>query len=223
MVSRAKLIDPALEQRLNRIAAKLLAVLRAERHPFGSHEHGFRFAPPLAEEQVAAFEKRYGIELPDDYRAFITRIANGGAGPAYGMYTLEEAHQKERRELVPDDFLRTPFLHAQAYDPNNDPEVAAFFARIDRGEIPALEEYRHDLYETAGTLALCHEGCGYLHLLIVTGPARGQMWLDGRCSDQGFFPLGVGFLDWYEKWLNSTLNGNSGVWWLDGPVTSGPA
>jgi hypothetical protein len=51
----------------------------------------------------------------------------------------------------------------------------------------------------------------------VTGPARGQMWMDGRCSDQGFFPLGVRFLDWYERWLDSTLAGGGGVWWMSGP------
>ena len=79
------------------------------------------------------------------------------------------------------------------------------------GTVAALldwyERERRDLYQTAGTLVLCHEGCGYLHLLVVTGPARGQMWLDGRCSDQGFVPLGVGFLDWYERWLDEAMAG----------------
>ena len=35
-------------------------------------------------------------------------------------------------------------------------------------------------------------------------------------SDQGFFPLGVGFSDWYERWLDSTLAGGDGVWWMSG-------
>jgi hypothetical protein len=66
---------------------------------------------------------------------------------------------------------------------------------------------------TAGTLVLCHEGCGILHLLVVTGPTRGQMWVDDRCNEQGLFPLEVGFFDWYERWLDSTQAGGNGVWW----------
>ena len=75
----------------------------------------------------------------------------------------------------------------------------------------------------AGTLVLCHEGCGYLHLLVVTGPTRGQMWLDAQCSDGGIVPLGVDFLDWYERWLDDTLAGGHGTWWLQSPAETAPA
>jgi hypothetical protein len=39
------------------------------------------------------------------------------------------------------------------------------------------------------------------------------MWVDDRVNDQGLFPLEVGFFDWYERWLDSTLAGGDGVWW----------
>jgi len=71
--------------------------------------------------------------------------------------------------------------------------------------------------DTAGTLTLCHEGCCYEHFLVVTGPGRGQMWLNGRAGDFGFSPMGVDFLGWYERWLDSTLAGGDGIWWPANP------
>src|SRR5262249_42930727 len=124
----------------------------------------------------------------------------------------------ERHCPVPDDFLRTPFPYVQEYNPYKDQDVEPFWQSADSGEISEDESERAYLYQTTGTLVLCHEGCGYLHLLVVTGPARGRMWFDGRCSDQGLSPLGVGFLDWYERWLDSTLAGGDGLWWLKRPI-----
>ena len=164
---------------------------------------------------MAAFEDRYRIKLPSDYRAFVTCVANGGAGPAYGMFTLEETVTQWRFAEVPEDFVGTPFPHTQAYNPYRDPQVEPYREAAKRGDSSAAEAKRRLLYQAAGTLVLCHEGCGYLHLLVVAGPAFGQMWLDGRCSDQGFVPLRVGFFDWYERWLDNTLAGGRGTWWSD--------
>ncbi|MBW3596433.1 MAG: SMI1/KNR4 family protein [Planctomycetes bacterium] len=44
----------------------------------------------LTESQAAAFEKKYAITMPEDYRQFLTQIGNGGAGPYYGMFKLRE-------------------------------------------------------------------------------------------------------------------------------------
>lgn len=204
----------AINDRVKRIATKLQTSASGGFRPFGAEGHGFKRTPPLTEPQVAAFESRHAVVLPPEYRAFVTVVADGGAGPAYGMYSLEEALGKELRRPVPPDYLRMPFPHANAYNPDDDPEVNAFWQRVEDGEVSEAESERRSVYQTAGTLALCDEGCGYLHFLVVTGLARGQMWLDGRCSDQGFFPLGVGFLDWYERWLDNTLAGGDGVWWM---------
>ena len=207
--------------RVDRIAQKLRAAREADAKPFGVEAHGFRAAPPLSERQVAEFEVRHGVRLPEGYRAFVTRVADGGTGPAYGMYGLEKALVAERRNL-PDGFLRTAFDHAAAFQPSDDPVLDALFDRIDRGELPqeALDGYVDTV--TAGTLVLCHEGCGYLHLLAVTGPTRGQMWLDAQCSDGGLVPLRVDFLDWYERWLDDTLAGGRGTWWLEAPLEQAP-
>ena len=202
----------SVDTRLEQIATKLRTASQGNYHPFGVETHGFRRRRRLTEPQVAAFESRYAVTLPPEYRAFITGVANGGAGPAYGLYSLAEAVSKEPRGRVPDDFLRTPFRHRGAYNPLDDPKLRSFWRRVEEGDIDVEEDPRF-LYQTGGTLVLCHEGCGILHLLVVTGPTRGQMWVDDRCNDQGLFPLGVEFFDWYERWLDSTLAGGNGVWW----------
>jgi hypothetical protein len=194
--------NASIHARAERIAKKLRTAVRGKLQPFGVELHAFRRNRRLTEQQVTAFERRYAVKLPPEYRAFIIGVANGGAGPAYGMYALAEAVTAER-EQVPDDFLRTPFPHTDAYNPFEE----------DDEEDDEDEGGGSYLYQAAGTLVLCHEGCGILHLLVVTGPCRGQMWVDDRCNDQGLFPLGVRFLDWYERWLDSTLAGGDGIWW----------
>jgi hypothetical protein len=37
-------------------------------------------------------------------------------------------------------------------------------------------------------------------LLVVTGPARGQVWIDDRGADAGIDPE-TDFTDWYLGWL----------------------
>jgi hypothetical protein len=50
--------DASMDGRLMQIAKKLQAAAEGGFGPFGVEGHGFRLRPPLAEEQVAAFEYR---------------------------------------------------------------------------------------------------------------------------------------------------------------------
>ena len=66
--------------------------------------------------------------------------------------------------------------------------------------------------EVSAVLRICHEGCGYFINLVVTGEQRGNLWLDGRVSEAGIFPIdyyGTGkpvkFLDWYLVWLDASI------------------
>ncbi|WP_436500229.1 hypothetical protein [Actinokineospora sp. HUAS TT18] len=40
---------------------------------------------PLAESRVRAFEQVNGVELPGEYRAFLTQVGDGGVGPGTGL------------------------------------------------------------------------------------------------------------------------------------------
>lgn len=56
---------------------------------FCSGSHKYKLNECASGEDVAKFEKRYNITLPDDYKIFLTQMGNGGAGPYYGMYPLK--------------------------------------------------------------------------------------------------------------------------------------
>ncbi len=40
-------------------------------------------------------EADFNIKLPDDYVYFLTEIGNGGAGPYYGLYSLDELRRRQ--------------------------------------------------------------------------------------------------------------------------------
>lgn len=82
--------------RLARIRSKLSQAQKRELRCFGSETHHFELRPPLSEETIATFERERGLRLPDDYRAFLAGVGNGGAGPFYGLLSLaewEDAHE----------------------------------------------------------------------------------------------------------------------------------
>jgi hypothetical protein len=204
-----------VEERVDRVATKLRSAARRDVRPFGAEAHRFRLLPPVADLEIRTFEARYGISLPAEYRAFLMRVGRGGAGPAYGLIDFNEAAHYEREDL-PDDIVGSTFSLTEPYNPYDDPALAKYWEREGRGEASRED---HDgrsaakARELAGTLVLCHEGCGHLHLLVVNGPVSGQMWFDSTASDGGYGPLGVTFLDWYERWLDDALAGGDGIWW----------
>ncbi len=61
---------------------------------FGSEIHGYEINPVLSEPELVDFEKKEQIRLPKSYREYLKYLGNGGAGPAYGIYSLEEARNR---------------------------------------------------------------------------------------------------------------------------------
>lgn len=207
------MLDAALE----RVAAKLRRAREAGAQPFGGEAHGWRINAPLPADEMAAVEARLGVGLPEDYRAFLTRIGDGGAGPGYGIFPLAEALRRSGVDRVP-ELLALPFRHVDRYEPEDDPEWNDFWDGIADGVISREQVPEWEIRERRGALELCHEGCGYLHFLVVAGPARGTMWSDGRCNGGGFIPLNATFLQWYERWLDDVLRGGRGTWWIQPPA-----
>jgi hypothetical protein len=75
----------------------------------------------------------------------------------------------------------------------------------------SIEEIENEKFSGV-ILPLAHEGCGYYHVLVLTGEETGAIWVDNRAADDGFHKLYYGyghyataytFLDWFEHWLNS--------------------
>ncbi|MGW4232089.1 SMI1/KNR4 family protein [Streptomyces sp. NPDC004980] len=189
----------------------------------GAGGHGFRLAEPLSERDVEAAETEWGVALPEDYRGFLLEVGAGGAGPGYGLSVLT---REGTGRLWADagggvtrhDLLRLPFPsaelsarreaeHAEVEPRKSGFEDEAAFLAAHR----VWREREDELIDlaTSGALNLNHEGCGYCHWLVVSGPDRGSMWLDERPSDGAVFPLGrpparVTFADWFLGWVEKS-------------------
>ena len=65
----------------------------------------------------------------------------------------------------------------------------------------------------AGALEIATDGCALFYLLVVNGPAKGQIWYDKRTDSEGIEPLRgrdgaiLNFGEWYTNWLASIRGG----------------
>ena len=74
-----------------------LKELDREFEEFGADEHQYEYNPVIPLSEVRAFEERCDVKLPKGYVEFLTQVGNGGAGPAYGFYSIEELESKYSR------------------------------------------------------------------------------------------------------------------------------
>ena len=86
-----------MKEQLLRIQDKLVQAKEADKdlEVFGADGHQYHLNPPVSETEVLAFEKKYGVSLPEDYRAFVQTIGDAKAqkldtmaGPYYGLYAF---------------------------------------------------------------------------------------------------------------------------------------
>ncbi len=169
---------------------------------FGAPSHRYQLKPPLTEEQVRAFEERHGIKLPEDYRDFLLQVANGGAGPCYGLFPLSDLLDPDGRDVE----RVTPgedFPHAEAWNCTFPPQAPDESDDDHRRRYEAHEERYFATAHVAGSIALCHYGCGDILRLVVSGPQYGTVWQDGRGGDYGIWPLHQSFREWYDQWLRA--------------------
>jgi SMI1/KNR4 family protein SUKH-1 len=197
----------ALEEQLARVARKLRVVQQRPqgRKVLGEREHGFRLEPRLEEAEVQRFERSHGVALPEDYRAFVTRVGNGGAGPYYGLLPLQRwaaaplEYLSDERPL-PGDLLSRP-------SPLRDGLTGVDWVELLGGDVRSRRFDPGTWHPYQGTITLSHLGSTYYSLLIVTGPARGRVCsVDLDMQAPKFLPQ-RGFLDWYEAWLDEVLGG----------------
>lgn len=179
----------AVDLDLERVADKLRRLARADPHleQFGAEAHRYVLRAPLPEAEVARIEVERGVTLPDDYRRFLTQLGDGGAGPDYGLGALAQS-------LMP--ALDAPFPYVEDHDLDDADPAEDEDAWDDRGERPPWRQ---------GVLAIGDKGCGYYNLLVVTGPARGQVFFDYTAAENGFVASQQAFLPWYEGWLDRAL------------------
>ena len=62
-----------------------------------------------------------------------------------------------------------------------------------------------------GAFPISDVGCAISHIIVVSGPRAGTVWVDSRADQRGIFPLSdtdgsaLKFARWYENWLEAGL------------------
>lgn len=180
--------------------------------------HRYQLGPRLGESDLAAVERRHSMALPEDYRAFLLQVGDGGAGPYYGLYPLARGIERAVEDALARPFpFTTPYVRPESA---GEAAVESFLKDVNRAE------------HVQGALPLADFGCGIDALLVVTGAARGTLWLDDRHSDNGVWPLALvdgkvdclhafdvayeggdpgalqrcDFVTWYNDWLDERID-----------------
>jgi hypothetical protein len=172
---------------------------------FGAFKHQYKCNPVLTLEEVKQFEDKYQINLPEGYRLFLTQIGNGGAGPYYGLESIEggmlqDLDSRDKNDLV-DPSKEFPLSEAWNMDYMNEKEFT---------EEDEMEYY--DKKYSNGLIRVSNFGCGISINLVVNGNQYGNIWTDDRVNGIGIYPENyfgntekIDFLTWYELWLDKSL------------------
>jgi hypothetical protein len=189
-----------------------LASLDIDFEVFGSDLHEYRLNPCLSEAEIQQFELESHITLPIDYRSFLLEVGNGGAGPGYGLFSLNLT--------ATDSSLAQPFPLKEVW---NDWDLI----EENQSDFPVDEDDEFDDKLSYGTIPIAHYGCGITAILVITGEQRGNIWIDDRANDGGIIPCSryvayveltgeetdeeddnqpLNFYDWYDNWLNISLS-----------------
>ena len=171
----------AIRERFKHLAEKF-----AHLKHFDAPANCFVLRPCLSDAQVADFEHRYQITLPQTYRDFLTHIGNGSLGPSYELFPLGwlEGRPWQTNEVHP----RGPYPFVAAW--NLPKQTLDEFEEADEADSERLLfEHYWKPEITKGSVPISDLGCGSQLLLIVDGPRAGQVWKDGRADHLGLMPL----------------------------------
>ena len=205
-----------MKEQLQRIQQKLAQAKAADKdlEVFGADAHQYHLNPPVSEAEVLAFEKKYGLQLPECYRAFMLTIGDAKvkksdfiAGPYFGLYAFGtsvdsllyekiETYLKAPCNLSPDmtqeecETLPDPLLSSEEDEEDDDDKYFAERAKVFGGLLP-----------------LGSQGCTYEHALVLNGKYAGRVVNVDLDLAQPKFAFETNFLDWYERYLDEVISG----------------
>ncbi len=85
----------------------------------GAHSHKYELRKPVSREKMEAFERKYGFCLPEEYRDFLLFAGDGGAGPYFGVYSLDEVERElgsERSYCPQKELVIYPEMSEEAWE-----------------------------------------------------------------------------------------------------------
>lgn len=209
-----------MKEQLHRIQQKLAQAKAADKdlEVFGASSHKYHLNPPVSEAEVLAFEEKYGVSLPEDYRAFVQTIGDANAqkldtiaGPYYGLY----AFGTQVNDLVYDQaetYLKAPCalspeMTEEEWETLSSPLLTKEEEETE-GEGVTKEDYTQQCGKVfGGLLPLGSQGCAYYHALVLTGPYAGRVVNVNWDLLKPVFAFETNFLDWYERYLDEVISG----------------
>jgi hypothetical protein len=212
-----------MKEQLHRIQQKFSQARAADKdlQVFGASSHKYHLNPPVTEVEVLAFEEKYGVQLPECYRAFVQTIGDVNAqkletmaGPYYGLYAFgtqvddllyegSEIYLKTPCTLSPDmtqeewESLSDPLLT----DEEEEDEEEGYVIEVE-------DKYFAERAKVfGGLLPLGSQGCTYYHALVLNGKYAGRIVNVDLDLAQPKFAFETNFLDWYERYLDEVISG----------------
>ena len=161
----------------------------ADLKQFGAKNHKYQWNPPASLTDIEEFERESGITLPEGYRDFLLQAGDGGAGPFYGLFSLEQVRGWLGWPLEPE---KPPVLRPG----------------MSEAEGCGKENWKR------GCIPIESEGDTFFTCLMVTGPDRGRVVYIEYEGYWVFFPREPDFLSWYTRWLRDTANGYKRIGWF---------
>ncbi len=171
---------------------------------FGAKSHKYEFNDVVSMEEINTFEEKYCLKLPEEYVYFLTNVGNGGAGPHYGIYSLEqmESHNYHLGK-VHFNLEEEPFI-------NKNLNIEEWNAHCESMENDDYYE-ANELKTIGGVLIIGTRGCTYDNLLIITGEDRGKMiYMDwNEMADCPPAHINMTFGEWYLGFFQEIIQQNS--------------
>lgn len=169
---------------------------------FGSRKHKYQLNPPVSMDEVLKLEADFNIKLPDDYVYFLTQVGNGGAGPHYGLYSLNELRQRQ---------------YCKKQDNELEPVIDDKLSKEIWNELMEQMDTDDDLYDeieqhiNTGLFIIGTQGCTYDNLLMCRGSETGKIvYIDWNLeSDYPPFLTKMSFLEWYTGFFEDIVAGYS--------------
>ena len=217
-----------MKEQLQRIQQKLAQAKAADKdlEVFGASSHKYHLNPPISEAEVLAFEEKYGVQLPECYRAFVQTIGDVNAqkletmaGPYYGLsafgtqvddllYEGSEIYLKAPCALSP-DMTQEEWEKLSAPLETDEEELEDFEDDEEEGYVIEVEDkyFAERAKVFGGLLPLGSQGCTYYHALVLNGKYAGRVVNVDLDLAQPKFAFETNFLDWYERYLDEVISG----------------
>ena len=216
-----------MKEQLHRIQQKLAQAKAADKNleVFGADAHQYHLNPPVSEAEVLAFEKKYGVSLPKDYRAFMLTIGDAKAkksdfiaGPYYGLYAfgtqVDDLLYEGSETYLKAPCALSPDMTKEEWEALSDPLLMSEEDDEDFGEDDEVEttETEEDYIQQCGKvfgglLPLGSQGCTYYHALVLNGKYAGRVVNVNWDLLKPVFAFETNFLDWYERYLDEVISG----------------